>query len=175
MLRTEVDISDFSSVVQALIRRGSDFRPAMRDIGEELHGSVMKNFAEQGRPEAWKKLALATLIARYTRGNRERRRKRRVFVGGGTGYTAGFTRALGKGKILMDKGRLRGSITWRAKRFSVAIGTNLVYSRVQNLGGDAGRGHKTKIPARPYLLIQDEDRRYIDDAVQDHLMDLRGV
>lgn len=31
------------------------------------------------------------------------------------------------------------------------VGTNVKYARIHEFGGMAGRGHKTRIPARPYL------------------------
>ena len=34
----------------------------------------------------------------------------------------------------------------------------------------AGRGHKTAIPARPYLVIQDEDLTEIHAIISDFLM-----
>ena len=35
--------------------------------------------------------------------------------------------------------------------WTAAIGPNIVYSRIHELGGLAGRGHRSKIPKRPYL------------------------
>lgn len=37
--------------------------------------------------------------------------------------------------------------------YTAAVGSDgVAYSRVQELGGDTGRGHATKLPARPYTL-----------------------
>lgn len=36
-------------------------------------------------------------------------------------------------------------------RWTAAVGTGLVYSRIQELGGVTGRGHRTRLPARPYM------------------------
>lgn len=55
------------------------------------------------------------------------------------------------GKTLVDTGRLRNSIHVRATPEVAEVGTDVVYARIHQLGGKAGRGHKTKIPARPYL------------------------
>lgn len=174
MIRVEIDTSEFNKVVKALIKRGGDFSPVMRDVGEHMHGSVMQNFEEQGRPEKWEPLKFSTLVSRYIRGNRERKRKRRVLVRGGTGYSRGFTRLLAMGKILIDTGRLRSSITYEPKKFSVRIGTGLVYGGIHQTGGKAGRGRRVKIPARPYLVVQEEDRRYIDEVIVDYLMKKTG-
>lgn len=35
--------------------------------------------------------------------------------------------------------------------FEARIGPTIVYARIQELGGVTGRGHQTRIPARPYL------------------------
>lgn len=56
-------------------------------------------------------------------------------------------------------GRLRGSIDdWLhlqhgAGIYEVRVGpVDVVYSRIQELGGWAGKGHKTRVPRRPYML-----------------------
>lgn len=39
-----------------------------------------------------------------------------------------------------------------AGRWSGTVGpAGVVYARIQELGGDAGRGHRSHLPARPYL------------------------
>ena len=52
------------------------------------------------------------------------------------------------------------------------IGSNKKYAAIHHLGGQAGRGHKTNLPARPYLLINgnnqlqpDAERRILDIAI----------
>lgn len=39
-----------------------------------------------------------------------------------------------------------GAGTWQA-----SVGPTAVYARIQELGGVAGRGHASRLPARPYL------------------------
>lgn len=36
-------------------------------------------------------------------------------------------------------------------RWEVEAGGSVVYARIQELGGVTGRGHRTRLPARPYL------------------------
>ena len=52
------------------------------------------------------------------------------------------------------------------------IGSNKKYAAIHHLGGQAGRGHKTNLPARPYLPINgnnqpqpDAERRILDIAI----------
>jgi phage virion morphogenesis protein len=45
----------------------------------------------------------------------------------------------------------------------------LAHAAIHQLGGDAGRNRKVKIPARPYLKLIDEDYAEIFDKVEKHL------
>lgn len=41
--------------------------------------------------------------------------------------------------------------TGAAGYVSMQVGPTMIYSRIQELGGLAGRGHRSKLPARPYV------------------------
>ena len=75
-------------------------------------------------------------------------------------------RALAQGgKTLSDSGRLRGSITHVAGREGVDVGTNVIYGAIHQFGsGDLER--PTGIPARPYLGLDDGDRRAVERLVE---------
>jgi len=72
-------------------------------------------------------------------------------------------------KILVDTGRLRSSIHGSHDAEHAQVGSNVVYSRVHQLGFDE-RG----IPARPYLGISEQDQDDIEDAVKTFLGELVG-
>ncbi|MYG80960.1 MAG: phage virion morphogenesis protein [Gemmatimonadetes bacterium] len=73
------------------------------------------------------------------------------------------------GKTLVDKARLRNSITHVASADGVDVGTNVVYAAVHQFGAEAGefgffsdgrRGTPIPwgdIPARPFLGLDDDD------------------
>ncbi|GHT56959.1 hypothetical protein AGMMS50268_13350 [Spirochaetia bacterium] len=67
--------------------------------------------------------------------------------------------------ILVDGGQLKRSLVWQSfPDGSVIFGSNMVYARIHQLGGAAGRGGKSLIPARPYMGVpQDFDRRILND------------
>lgn len=73
------------------------------------------------------------------------------------------------GQTLIKTGRLRDSITHRATADSVVVGTNLVYAAIHQLGGQAGRGRRTRIPARPYLGVSADDRDEILGTLADFI------
>lgn len=55
------------------------------------------------------------------------------------------------GLTLTDRATLKNSIGVQLDGDTVEIGSNLVYAAIHQLGGEAGRGHKVVLPARPYL------------------------
>ena len=157
-------------MLQQLSERMRNLKPAMKEIGEIVRTSIERNFAAQGRPEKWLE---------------SQRVKRKG------------------GQTLSLTGRLRRSFTVKAESDSVAVGTNVVYAAIHQLGGTikqgarselftrnryvrgekkgqfkkgtkAGRGLTFKgsegaIPARPFLMVQDEDWSAINNAVNRYL------
>jgi phage virion morphogenesis protein len=73
------------------------------------------------------------------------------------------------GKTLVDTGRLRGSIGYEASPASVSVGSNLVYARIHQLGGKAGRKHAVTLPPRPYLGFSEEDIKEARAILAEHL------
>lgn len=73
------------------------------------------------------------------------------------------------GQTLRLTGRLRNSITFGATKDSVEIGTNVVYAAIHQFSGAAGRGGKSKIPARPYLGASEADKIELLRIVNDYI------
>lgn len=75
------------------------------------------------------------------------------------------------GKTLQKSGQLAARLTTQVGSNYARIGSNKKYAAIHHLGGRAGRGHKTNLPARPYLPINgnnqlqpDAERRILDIA-----------
>lgn len=62
-------------------------------------------------------------------------------------------RAANGGKTLQLTGQLAASISTKVGNDFAQIGSNKKYAAIHHLGGQAGRGRKVTIPARPYLPI----------------------
>lgn len=90
------------------------------------------------------------------------------------------------GKTLFDTGALAGSLSHRAGRREVQVGSNVIYAGIHQTGGtivpktaDAlrfalpGGGFavvgRVTIPPRPYLGISDTDGEEIEQLAVDHL------
>lgn len=107
-----------------------------------MKASIERNFQASGRPKKWKPLAESTL---------ERRKGRSP-------------------KILIDSSHLKNSMSDRLTSDGVEVGTNVIYAKRQHFGypGGSGRGH-SKTPARPFMLLQEEDIRDIGEVFKRHI------
>jgi len=135
---------DDTQVRAALSKLGNathDLTPAMRDIGDGLVSRVVDGFQQGKAPngEAWEPLQQATMLGRLKRSKRNFRKNGRLSAQGRRAASAGF-------QPLLDTGNLRNSITRKADKHGVEIGTDVLYAATQQFG-DERRG----IPARPFL------------------------
>lgn len=144
-----IDDREVKEMLARLQSRLESTTPVMEVVGEIIAASVERNFEDGGRP-AWEPSA-------------------RVLEDGG--------------QTLTDTGRLRRSITAEAGNGWAAVGTNVLYARIHQLGGTirpkTGKALNTPyglfksvtIPARPFLMVQDEDWEEIHAAISDFLSD----
>jgi phage virion morphogenesis protein len=138
--------------IAEMLARVRNLRPATKVIGEAGLASIQRNFEEGGRPKKWKSLAAATI--------KQRRRQKKW-----------------PGQILVRRGvsgGLLGSISYRAYPSKVRWSAKKIYAAIQHLGGRAGRGHKVKIPARAYMLMQREDRGEFIEILRDYIFEGRA-
>jgi phage virion morphogenesis protein len=148
------EIEGLNAALRRLQELALDARKVERPleaIGVYMLGSVEKNFQQQGRPERWSPLSPRTL--------------------------AGRRKGRGKGgpKILIDMARLKNSMNHKVRigepSSYVEVGTNVIYGPRHHFGykGEKkGRG-QAKTPARPFLLIQEEDNQKIEEIFNRHL------
>ena len=145
-LRLNVDNKEVTEALLNLAKRGENLRPLMKSIAGIFASSTEENFKNEGRPDKW------TDLAEVTKKNREKINK-------------------WPGQILTVEGQLASSVTTQYDDDSAVIGSNKEYARIHQLGGDAGRGKKVKIPARPYLLLNDDDFDEILHETEKYLKD----
>lgn len=88
---------------------------------------------------------------------------------GGDKWKQSQRAASDSGKTLQKSGQLAASITSRAGNSYAQIGSNKKYAAIHHLGGQAGRGKKLTLPARPYLPINGEGnlQRGAEDSILD--------
>ena len=125
----EVDDADVREGLRRLIAVLDRPRAEMAEIGSLLESSTLYRFEREREPSGKPWLASARAVAEG-------------------------------GQTLTDSGRLRASITHNVTDGgrAVEVGSNLIYAAIHQFGGQAGRGRKVTIPARPFLGIGRRDR-----------------
>jgi phage virion morphogenesis protein len=169
-ITVKISDSEVRAALQQFQAKVGNLQPVMDRIGLYYLRSVQENFDRQRSPDGtpWQRLA-ATTLGIYL-GKKGRLNKRGYLTGKGRTYLQGK-------QILIDSGDLRGSVRHQATATSVTIGSDLGYAAIHQFGGLAGRGRKTRIPARPWLAVNrgqelvlaDKDRQMIMTIIQEQL------
>lgn len=154
--------ADVLARLQGMEERGGDLSGVFRNFGGYMKDSIEKNFAAGGRPGKWQPLAASTLGSFL--GSRKSFRTKKG------GVSKKGAAALSGRLPLTDKARLRRSISYTAGSREISIGTSVIYAAIHQFGGKAGRGRKVTIPARPYLLFQDEDITYLEMTLVNYIL-----
>lgn len=142
--------------LRGLARRAADFGPVLDEIGASNVTETQQRFEDEVDPtgKKWKEHSDATKgIFEKRRGKMKSAKKRAAY----------------SPRILRDRGDLYDSITHVVRGRELTVGTNRVYARIHQLGGQAGRGRKVTIPARPYLGVSKEGEKEIVHIIADHL------
>ncbi|WP_171182258.1 phage virion morphogenesis protein [Ruegeria sp. HKCCD8929] len=151
MTGTLLEFSFNDSTLRADLRRKlaqlEDPEPFLKSIGEEFAGAggiINTRFKQEKGPDGtpWAPLADKTV----------RRRQKQY---GNAPMT-----------ILRMRGHLAGSINYQVGGGTLKIGAGKEvedYAAIHQFGGDAGRGLRAVIPARPYLGFSDDDMALIEE------------
>lgn len=121
-VRVEVGVDDrqFQAAMVELLARGRALEPAFKSIGEMMLRSTDQRFRDQVDPTGapWLPIDPAWQDEKRRRGHIQ--------------------------KILQMRGRLRGSIAYKANNDRVAVGSNVVYAAIHQLGGDIDQPRRTQ-------------------------------
>ncbi|MBI4799675.1 MAG: phage virion morphogenesis protein [Desulfarculus sp.] len=173
MARMGIGLSDAGAraFLGSLASRAQDLQPVRADFAEYMVTSVKRNFEAGGRPQGWPPSRRAQLKG---------------------------------GKTLVKTARLQRSILGRVSGETVLVGTNVAYAAAHQFGvskvvtqqvraharrikvkGKKGkswvivRAHTRRVrlnlPARPFLLVHDEDRAYLNRSLLRHLGATQGA
>lgn len=151
------------NALELLRARGGDLARPLDEIGAMMLTSTQRRFETETDPEGrrWKLLSAETVLGRIGGRAKAYDTKGRL--------RKPAARKIGAIAILRQSARLFQSLTYRVGRGHVEIGTNVVYGRIHQLGGRAGRGGQVTIPARPYLGMDAGDRQAALRIVSDYL------
>ena len=192
MLKGRVDDRDAVALLRRLRAKVDNLRPEFQEIGAIGRRSMLLNFEVGGRysepgswrggPRKWEPLADSTLRGRNSRFDGKLKQDKML---------PERRRRLG---ILLVAAKLRNSINYQADARGVEWGTNRPEAAIQNYGGQTGphritARHKkalswaggahpvksvnhpgSKIPARPFVVLQDEDLTLIKNLLRGRLL-----
>ena len=141
------DSAEVQSALAGMRSRLGDLSPVMQQVAGVLADEAEQAFEDQRDPSTltpWEKLAGSTIATRT---------EARTWPG----------------RILQVTGQLASSVSQdHGADFAVA-GSNLVYAAIHQLGGAAGRGGKSLIPARPFLGLSPDGEEEILDLIGSYL------
>ena len=157
-VKIEVDDRELYELMNRMLAGLQNMEPLMDDVSALMVKESAHQFKSQSGPDgtAWQDLADST--------NAQREKK-----GTWPGY------------ILRRSSGLRNSVQPAYGPDWAQAGSNLRYSRIHFFGGQAGRGKKTTIPARPYLPVSAEGtlsekaRDRILNAMIDYVNNMNNV
>lgn len=151
MLTATVE-DEATKVYFQIAQRMGKGKELMAAIGQSLVSSTVRRFAAQAGPDGkpWARLSKSTLKKR--------------------GPNA---------KALLASGRLRSSITFAASASQVEVGTNLIYARIQQLGGTTQMAERTTTIFRSTKDLAKGKSRFVkkskSDFATDHVVPAHSV
>lgn len=168
----EVDSRQAQQALQQVAERVQNMQPVLQGLGDFLVARIQARFDTSTGPDGqrWRALSAATLRAFSDRLGAKYRKK-----AGGLN-ARGQAKVSGR-KILVLTGDLQRQTRARAGATSVVISNSQPYAAIHQFGGQAGRGHKVTIPARPFFPVKPDGSIYeqempsILDRLNDYLLD----
>lgn len=176
----QLDDSESRALLRRLRERMHNMKPVLERIGLFYVRSVRENFKAEHSPDEkpWERLSAATMMMKL--GQKDKKGGRFGFRKDGYLSKQGKEYLMAK-RILWEHGDLEGSVHSQADETSVTIGAggHIPYAAIHQFGGQAGRGQKVTIPARPYLAVNqgnglalaDRDRDMIMALLREYLID----
>lgn len=148
MFEIEFNLADMHDEFGEMLRRIKNPTPLMEGIATELRTEAEEQFESESGPRGkWAELKVSTI---------ERRLKTKNWPGKILQVsTAGLAASVHEFHSSHEAGVRAGS------------GPSAKYAAIHQFGGDAGRGHKSKIPARPFLpfILMGKEARLSDSAL----------
>lgn len=147
-----VGIPEIHDAINSLLQRGNNLTPAMRDIGEILINGHIRRFEDEKSPEGipWAKHTPTTIELYEEEG------------------------AKNIDRILTKDGELNSQWAYEASPDSLEFGTTVEYGAIHHFGGRTSPRSKIPnavIPARPFLGVDDGDRKEIYQMLSKFLSD----
>ena len=176
MFTIEVKDEGVHAALSALVRRVENTKPLLEQIGNMIVERSKLRFETSVGPDGkrWAPNARSTIEA-FIAKRRGFGKNRGVGKRGKGINKKGLELVAGKKPLIGESKDLSRQFHVSADATSVTIGNSAIYSAIHQFGGQAGKGKKVKIPARPFLPIMESGELYpaeratILDQINDYL------
>lgn len=167
-----VDDLQVQNTLEYLAQRMGNVNPVLRAVGEGIISRTKRRFETSTGPDgtAWKPNSPATL-ALFQGGF-----GKSLFKKSGDLNKAGQAKLANKKPLIGESRDLSRQFTVDVADGILTVGSTVQnYAAIHQFGGQAGRGHKVTIPARPFLPIRSDGTLYPEEqnvvlaALQDFL------
>lgn len=172
-----VEIQDDAvrEVLRKLAARFEKMTPVLQALGEGIVERSKRRFETSTGPDGatWKLNSAATLAMVSARIGKSKSYVKKD----GSLNARGERKLAGKKPLIGESGDLRRQIVAVATGNILTIQATPVYAAIHQFGGQAGRGKKVTIPARPFLPFKVDGSLYPDEqseilaALNDYLTD----
>ena len=176
MIDVKIEDKEIREVLNLLGRRTQDLKPAFSIIGEIVRTSIVRNFEKSGRPRKWKA---------HSETSKKRRGAGAKILqdqGAAGGLSGSIHYKASADKVKIGTNKAYGAVhQYGAKKGSFGIFAVNIQSHLRK--AVSGKSYKVKahtrktalpwgdIPARPFLMVQDEDWTEILAALNDYILE----
>jgi phage gpG-like protein len=172
-INVTLDDAQVQGLIQRIEARTNDFSPLLNVMGDRMSKfSIPRNFREGGRPEKWKPSKRAAAKDGQTLINTGRLRSSITYAIGDRELRVGTNVVYAR--IHQLGGRIAGDFNVKAheRTIRMAFGRTIAPRQVEV------RAHSRHVdftmPARPFLLVQDEDFAYFRREIGAYLTEVGG-
>lgn len=152
----EVKDEGVQSLLQTLQKRMGNLKPVFSALGEDMTARVQRRFDSSTGPDGtpWAPNAQATLDA-FAGGL-----SKGYFKKSGELNKRGHTAMSAKKPLIGHTKDLSRQIAYTSTSGSLTLFSTQIYAVIHQFGGQAGRGRKVKIPARPFMPVKPDGTLY---------------
>lgn len=143
MLEIKIDASQLNAELDRIMQRLQNPSTLMAAVAQSLESQTQQAFYQQGQPGGEKWSLAASTIAQRSVGRKGKNPEPPSWPG------PILNRSGGRGLL----GSVMSGSTASTASVGAGSGKSAKYAKIHQFGGQAGRGRKVTIPARPYLPI----------------------
>ena len=171
-IRVEVDDKEFKKYMSQAIRRGKNLKPPLKRCGMVMLRSFSDNFKRGGRPKRWKRLTPNTIAGRRKQSKKVLQDTGKLRMSTLSKVAPGNIHRQGENSLVMGSNlKIAQYHQWGTKPYTI-VPKNRKVLRFMTATGPAfaRKVNHPGLPARPFIMIQDEDVKAFVGIFRDYVV-----